>query len=355
MEDFNDFYRNKVVLVSGHTGFKGSWLSLWLNKMGAKVIGYSIDSLGADTLFERANLADKIVDVRGDVNNFDELFKIFKQHNPEIVFHLAAQPIVRKSYDEPALTFMTNIMGTVNVLECIRKSDSVKSAVMITSDKCYKNKDDSKSYGESDELGGFDPYSASKACAEIVVSSCRDSFFRNSGVNVASVRAGNVIGGGDWAEDRIVPDCMRALLNNEEIIVRNPESVRPWQHVLEPLNGYLLLGMKLFSSADFAGAWNFGPENDNIVTVKALVEKILEKWSSGSWKHSGNGKGVHEMNFLCLNSMKAVSKLGWKPVLTLDETVSMIVEWYKNFRNEDIYELSLNQINNFLKLRGERI
>ncbi|MDD2678286.1 MAG: CDP-glucose 4,6-dehydratase [Candidatus Nanoarchaeia archaeon] len=356
MDDLKEFYNNKTVLITGHTGFKGSWMTLWLVELGAKVIGYSIDSSSEKGLFNLSGLKDKIIDIRGDIRDLNKLKEVFANYNPEIVFHLAAQSLVRKSYDEPIHTFETNIIGTANMLEAIKHCKNVKSAVLITSDKCYKNKNHVWGYRENDELGGDDPYSASKACSEMIISCCKDSFFKDSKTNIVSVRAGNVIGGGDWAEDRIIPDCVRFLEKGEKIIVRNPDSTRPWQHVLEPLQGYLLLAHSLYNDSSFSGAWNFGPSKNNIITVKELVDRFLNCWGTGSWAHNGTEhEKKHEMKLLSLDSSKAHFMLGWKPILTFDETIDFIVDWYKNYKKEDAYALALSQIKKFNELKEQRI
>lgn len=341
-------YKGKKVLVTGHTGFKGAWLSIWLNELGADVIGFSLLKYKNDFVFQKSRLHEHLVDERGDVSDLNKLKEIFNKHKPEIVFHLAAQPLVRLSYDMPAETFSTNVMGTVNVLECIRTTDSVKAGVIITSDKCYKNKEQKQGYKETDELGGHDPYSASKACAEIAVSSYRDSFFIDRKKLVASARAGNVIGGGDFAQDRLVPDCINALNEKKEIIIRNPSAVRPWQHVLEPSHGYLLLGAKLLEGKkEYAEAWNFGPDNDSSVPVNRVADLIVENWGFGSWKSlesRGKNHKKHETNILCLNNSKAKQKLGWIPKWNINEAIKHTVEGYKNLDN-DFYGLCLSQIN----------
>ncbi len=344
------FYSGKTVLITGHTGFKGSWLTLWLIELGAKVIGISDKSEFEKGIFELAKLKDKIVDVRTDVRDLKVMQAIFTEHNPDVVFHLAAQAIVRESYDIPVETFETNVMGTVNILECTRTSKSVKSVVIVTSDKCYKNKEWTHGYRENDELGGSDPYSASKSCAEIVVESYRKSFFEKSKARIASVRAGNVIGGGDWAKDRIVPDCIKALISKKSIPVRNPDGVRPWQHVLEPLNGYLTIGAKLVEDEKYSGAWNFGPDYDSIINVGKLVELMIEKWGSGKCDNLKDpNEPKKETTLLNLDSSKSRFRLNWKPLLNISETIEMVVEWYKKYDKEDVYELCCKQIKDFSK------
>ena len=292
-----------------------------------------------------------MTNIKGDINNLNLLKKTFKDHNPDIVFHLAAQPIVRKSYDLPHLTFETNFMGTLNILECLRKSNKTRECLIITTDKVYKNKEMIWGYRENDELGGIDPYSASKSCVEILVNSYKNSFFHNSKTKIASARAGNVIGGGDWSQDRIIPDSIKALLRKKPIIVRNPHSTRPWQHVLEPLNGYLKIVSELNKKEYYSTVWNFGPRLDSFLTVKEIVEILLLEWGSGSWKTRNVKK---ESKLLNLDWNKAYLELGWKPVLNIQEAVRMVVDWYKNYNSQDVYELCKNQIELFSKIESKQ-
>ncbi len=347
--DYADFYRGKTVLVTGHTGFKGSWLSLWLESLGAKVVGYALDPIYQDGVFGVTNLGKRIVDVRGDVRNLEELRNAFSEHDPDVVFHLAAQPLVLESYDDPVTTFTTNVIGTTNVLECVRKSNT-PITVAITSDKCYANKEHIWGYKENDELGGVDPYSASKSCAEHVVNSYTKSFFSGKDIRCASARAGNVIGGGDWSRNRIVPDVMRALLAKTPVQVRNPSSTRPWQHVLDPLNGYLLLGARLSENDRFEGPWNFGPTHDSIITVREVVERIIRMMGEGSWNDISGGNAPHETRFLSLDSSKSYFHLGWKPVLDIDTALRFVVEWYGSYNSSDAYVLCKSQIEEFMAL-----
>jgi len=350
---FNDFYKCKKVLVTGHTGFKGSWLSIWLRKLGAEVVGYALDPYTDEDNFVLAGLNNKLVDVRGDIRDMDKLQEVFSKYKPEIVFHLAAQPLVRKSYEHPKDTYEINIMGTLNVLECIRCSNTVKVGVMVTSDKCYENREQIWGYRETDPMGGYDPYSSSKGCAELLIGSYRSSFmnpqdYKNHGKAIASVRAGNVIGGGDWCSDRLIPDCMRALINNKSIEIRNPGAVRPWQHVMEPLRGYLQLASEMWKDgAAFSSAWNFGPNHDGMIPVGDIVDKIIKEWSSGTWMASTNIGACHEANLLCLDCTKARNQLGWKPLLKPDQAVKYTVEWYQNYLKEDVYCLCKNQIKSY--------
>ena len=355
-DSFNGIFKGKTVLIAGHTGFKGSWLSIWLRELGANVIGYALDPYTNDDNFVVTHLSEKMNDIRGDIRDYDKLKSVFDRYNPEFVFHLAAQPLVRDSYEDPRLTYETNVMGTVNVLESARLSPSVKVIINITSDKCYENREWIWGYRESDPMGGYDPYSSSKGCSELITSAYRNSFFNPNELNehgksVASVRAGNVIGGGDWQVDRIIPDCIRKLQNDESIEIRNPDSIRPWQHVLEPLSGYLLLASKMYSNPKkYCGAWNFGPDYDASITVKELVNKLIELWGSGKWIDVSNGKKVHEAKLLRLDISKAIYELNWRPKLTVYEALKYTVEWYKKYlESKNMYDLIVKQINRFIK------
>ncbi|MGH4120184.1 CDP-glucose 4,6-dehydratase [Clostridium sp.] len=350
---FNGFYKNKRVLITGHTGFKGSWLSIWLNELGAKVVGYGLDLYTEKDNFIVTGLKEKIIDIRGDIRNRQYLQEVFTKYKPEIVFHLAAQALVRLSYEIPKETYDVNVMGTLNVLECIRNTDSVKIGIMITTDKCYENKEQIWPYRETDPMGGYDPYSSSKACSEILIASYRNSFFNTNnydkhGTAIASVRAGNVIGGGDWSKDRIIPDCIRALEENKDIEIRNPKAVRPWQHVLEPLSGYLLLASKMYvDGVSYCSGWNFGPNIDSIVSVKTVADIIINKWGKGKWIDISNKEAVHEANLLCLDCTKARVKLCWEPKLYIDEAIEYTVDWYKNYKDKDVFDLCVNQIKSY--------
>jgi len=354
---FDGVYQGKCVLVTGHTGFKGSWLSLWLYLMGAKVVGYALDPATQRDNFVRCGLHGKIIDLRGDIRDAALLNQVFDTYRPEFVFHLAAQPIVRRSYENPTETFETNVMGTVNVLEAIRSCNSVKAGVIITSDKCYENREQIWGYREDDKMGGYDPYSASKGCAELVTSAYRNSFFRrDSEKSIATVRAGNVIGGGDWSDFRLLPDCVRAAQSQIPIEIRNPDSVRPWQFVLEPLYGYLLLGSKLFQrGAAYSGAWNFGPDFESIATVKTATELFAALWGGGAGIHCFSSEDApHEAGLLSLDCTKAKTLLGWKPRLNLQQALEYTVEWYKNENTEDLFALCKSQIVSYCKLNGVR-
>nr|WP_319487666.1 CDP-glucose 4,6-dehydratase [uncultured Caproiciproducens sp.] len=347
---FGGFYRGKNVLVTGHTGFKGSWLSLWLYLMGARVIGYALDPATDRDNFVLCGLRHRMMDIRGDIRDDARLKQVFSLYEPEIVFHLAAQPIVRRSYEIPDETFETNVMGTVRVLENIRLSGTVKTGVIVTSDKCYDNKEQFWGYREGDMLGGYDPYSASKSCAEIVTASYRNSFYnarsgKYPGKCVSSVRAGNVVGGGDWSECRLIPDSIRALQSQNPIEIRNPDSVRPWQHVLEPLYGYLLLAYKMAEEgSQYAGAWNFGPDFDSIVPVSRVADMLVSLWGSGKWVDCAEQPTLHEAALLSLDCTKAKTFLGWKPRMDLQKALEYTVEWYQKFRSEDVYHLCRRQI-----------
>jgi CDP-glucose 4,6-dehydratase len=347
--EFLKAYKGKKVLITGHTGFKGGWLSLWLHDIGADVSGYALDPVYPDGIFALSRIENDINDYRGDIRDLINLERVFHEVQPEIVFHLAAQPLVLESYKNPVETFDVNIMGTVNVLEAIRKTPSVKAAVIITSDKCYENREWIWGYREDEPMGGHDPYSASKGAAEVVISSWRRSFFSKSGAPlIASARAGNVIGGGDWAENRLVPDIIRALISNRPVEIRNPNATRPWQHVLEPLSGYLKLGAKLLEgSAQFAEGWNFGPFTTEIFSVKRVVETMVQMVENGSWIDRSGGIEHHEANLLTLDITKAIQRLHWMPTLTFNDEIRLTIDWYLNFKAIDVRALSLHQIRYF--------
>ncbi|MBF0521757.1 MAG: CDP-glucose 4,6-dehydratase [Candidatus Omnitrophica bacterium] len=346
--NFSGIYKNKKILVTGHTGFKGAWLSLWLHQLGAKVIGYSLPQWDNNYLFKETNLAKDIVDQRGDVADFKSLKNVILKYKPQMVFHLAAQPLVRDSYANPKTTFESNALGTVNVLECLREFPFLNKGVIITTDKCYKNKETNKGYKETDELGGHDPYSTSKAVAELIIESYRKSFFAEKGILVASARAGNIIGGGDFSKDRLLPDCIRALKKNQPIKIRNPKSTRPWQFVLEPLYGYLLLGEKLLNNEkQFAQAFNFGPERQSIVPVGKIADLVIKYWGQGRWQDIHTSKDLHETKLLSLNISKAKKELNWHPRLNIKESVEMTVNWYKQENKQNARALCLNQIQEY--------
>ena len=346
-------YQGKRILVSGHTGFKGSWLCEWLLALGAEVYGFSNGIPTRPSLFTQLRLAKRIKeDIRGDVRDCAAVLSAVKRIKPDFVFHLAAQPLVRLSYEQPVETFDTNVMGTIHVLEALRQLKNKCSAVMITTDKCYENREKPRPYKETDPMGGYDPYSCSKGCDELVISSYRRSFFNSpdSPVWIASARAGNVIGGGDWAKDRIIPDCFRALQKGVAIPVRNKVSTRPWQHVLEPLSGYLTLGAALDARQDFAkvaSGFNFGPNPNANRTVKDVVEELL-KHTNGKWVDKSDPKAVHEAGLLNLNITKARKVLGWKPTWNFEETIAKVAEWYVGeSRGERPLQLTQKQIQDF--------
>jgi CDP-glucose 4,6-dehydratase len=344
---FSAAFKGKRVLVTGDTGFKGSWLCLWLHQLGAKVIGYALPPEREDDHFNLLGLAKLIEHVDGDILDNAAFNAVVQRVQPEILFHLAAQPLVRYSYAEPKLTFDTNIGGAVNILEAARLSKSLKALVYVTSDKCYRNNEWVWGYRENDEMGGHDPYSASKAAAELVFSSYQDSFFKaREGFGAATVRAGNVIGGGDWALDRIVPDSIRALRAGEAIHLRNPNSTRPWQHVLEPLSGYLMTAARLLEQPQrFAGAWNFGPDSESIRTVGELAQMIVKEWGDGKVVVAEQINAPHEANLLHLNCDKAHQLMRWRPKWNADRAIGETVSWYRRVHEgESALEISSQQI-----------
>lgn len=348
------FYKGKKVFVTGHTGFKGSWLCKMLVLLGAQVSGYSLTPPTTPSLFEISKIGEKINSTIGDVRDFDSLKKAFDDANPEIVFHLAAQPIVRDSYKDPRYTYETNVMGTVNILECVRGSAGVKSFLNVTTDKVYLNKEWPWGYRENEELDGFDPYSNSKSCSELVTHSYRNSFFADSGVSVSTARAGNVIGGGDFANDRIIPDCVRAAVNKEDIVVRNPHSTRPYQHVLEPLYAYLMIASLQYENKKYEDAYNVGPDDVDCFKTGDLVDLFTQKWGDGiKWVNRYDG-GPHEANFLKLDCSKLKATFDWKPRWNLEKAIEKVVEWTKCYLNgEDVNECMENQIKEFLNIQGE--
>lgn len=363
MTPFSDAFRGKTVLVTGHTGFKGAWITLWLERLGAKVVGYALQPPSKPSLFEDARIAERIIHITGDVRDRMHLTSVMDQHQPDVVFHLAAQSLVRPSYIDPVETYETNVMGTVNVLEAVRHTPSVKVALVITSDKCYENLEWAYAYRENDAMGGYDPYSSSKGCAELVTSAFRRSFFHperhdEHHLAVASARAGNVIGGGDWALDRIVPDCIRALKAGEPIVVRNPGAIRPWQHVLEPLSGYLWLATCLLADPTrYAEGWNFGPYGTSNIPVQGLVETILEYWGTGSWVRPEATNQLHEAHFLKLDITKASNLLEWQPVYDIQQTLQTTVEWYAAHHRDAAFDartFTLNQIEAYERAAAQR-
>jgi CDP-glucose 4,6-dehydratase len=348
------FWQGKRVLLTGHTGFKGSWLSLWLQSMGAEVFGYALMPPTNPSLFEVAKVGRGMTSIIGDIRDLTHLQNAFTEHQPEIVIHMAAQPLVRYSYIEPVETYSTNVMGTVNLLEAVRHTKSVKAVVSVTSDKCYENREWAWGYRENEAMGGYDPYSNSKGCAELVTAAYRNSYFlpekyQDHGVAIGSGRAGNVIGGGDWAEDRLIPDMMRAIVNGQSVSIRNPHSTRPWQHVLEPLSGYLLLAKKLYEEGPiFAEGWNFGPNDDDAKPVDWILDNITKTWGEGaSWKLDG-GNHPHEAHYLKLDCSKAKSRLHWQPKWTLAIAIDQICVWHKaHIAGADMQAICLQQIKQY--------
>lgn len=329
LKEVFDFYKGKKVLVTGHTGFKGSWLCRILINAGAVVTGYSLEAPTDPALFKMAGLEEKMNSVIGDIRDLAHLKEVFAEAEPEIVLHLAAQPIVRDSYKDPVYTYETNVMGTVNILECVRTFPCVKSFLNVTTDKVYENMEWEYGYRETDRLDGYDPYSNSKSCSELVTHSYQKSFFADGRCAISTSRAGNVIGGGDFANDRIVPDCMRAAIKNEAIIVRNPHSTRPYQHVLEPLAAYLMIAKAQYENGAMAGYYNVGPDDKDCVTTGTLVDMVCEAWGEGlTWINKSDG-GPHEANFLKLDCSKLKSAFGWKPQYGVKEAIELTAEWYK--------------------------
>jgi len=358
MEDMEmNFWSGKKVFLTGHTGFKGSWLCLWLHQLGAEVHGYALQPPTTPSLFELAQVADllhshKIADVRDGAT----LAAAMQRAQPEIVIHMAAQPLVRDSYKIPVETYAINVMGTVNLLEAVRLCPSVKAVVNVTTDKCYENKEWAWGYRENEPMGGYDPYSNSKACSELITAAYRSSFFNAKdytihGVALATARAGNVIGGGDWASDRLIPDCISALLQGETILIRNPHAIRPWQHVLEPLSGYLTLAQNLYENGiKYAAAWNFGPSDDDARPVDWIVQKMCEKWGSGAVYKIDDGEHPHEAHYLKLDCSKARAELGWQPRWRLATALDSIIEWTRAYREkQEMREVCLKQIDSYIR------
>lgn len=346
------FWQAKKVLITGHTGFKGSWLSLWLTQLGAEVTGFALAASTTPNLFDMARLAPTLNHVIGDVRDYDAVHQVMATYQPEIVIHMAAQPLVRYSYQHPVETYATNVMGTVHVLEAVRHSASVKAVINVTTDKCYDNQEWLWGYREHEPMGGFDPYSNSKGCAELVTSAYRNSFFNVTGCSVAlaSARAGNVIGGGDWATDRLIPDLMHSCLNQQDVVIRNPHAIRPWQHVLEPLSGYLALAQALYEHPqDFASAWNFGPNDDDVRPVQWIVDYVLKAWGQGVSSRLDSNPQPHEAHFLKLDCSKAKAQLQWRPRWSLPQTLDSIVAWYHAYQTgADMHAFSLEQIQYYL-------
>jgi len=350
------FWTGKRVLITGHTGFKGGWLSLWLQQLGTEIVGYALEPPTRPSLFEVAQVGQGMESVIGDVRDLTHLQAVVTEYRPEIIFHMAAQALVRDAYQFPVETYATNVMGTVHLLEAVRRTGGVRVVVNITSDKCYENREWVWGYRETEPMGGYDPYSSSKGCAELVTSAYRNSFFypadfQRHGVALASVRAGNVIGGGDWARDRLVPDIMKAFLAGQPVIIRNPDAIRPWQHVLDPLCGYLKLAEKLWQQGpDYAEGWNFGPSDDDARPVSWLVARLAALWGKNArWELDG-GNHPHEAHYLKLDCSKAKMRLDWRPCWNLEQALTRTVEWYSAYaEHKDMRAVTLEQISSYLK------
>ncbi len=350
------FWKDKVVLLTGYTGFKGSWLSLWLQSMGAKVVGYALAPPTNPSLFVAANVAEGMTSIFGDIRDLEHLRAVFAEHQPEIVIHMAAQPLVRYSYANPVETYSTNVMGTVHMLEAARMTGSVRAIVNVTSDKCYENREWIWGYREREPMGGYDPYSNSKGCAELVTAAYRNSYFNPNnftehGVALASARAGNVIGGGDWAEDRLIPDIMRAIVQGKPVNIRNPHAIRPWQHVLEPLSGYLILAQKLYENGTaYSEAWNFGPGDEDTKPVSWIVDQLTKAWGADASWILDSGDHPHEANYLKLDCSKVKTRLDWHPRWHLAHALEKIIEWHKHDeKGSDMKSKTQEQISEFTK------
>ncbi len=351
---YNNIYQGRKVFVTGHTGFKGSWLCLLLHQLGADVYGYALEPPTQPSLFETARIGELVTTETGDIRDYSHLLNTLQKVQPEIVIHMAAQPLVRESYKNPRETYEVNVMGTVNLLEAIRQTPGIKAVVNVTTDKCYENKEWLWGYRENEPMGGYDPYSNSKGCSELVTASFRNSFFNpkdyeKHGVALASARAGNVIGGGDWAEDRLIPDFIRAISKGEKVRIRSPRAIRPWQHVLEPLNGYLLLGAKLYTEgAEYASGWNFGPDESDARDVEWIIQEICSQWGNNAGYEVDTAPQPHEANYLKLDCSKAKTRLGWQPRWSIKTALQNIVDWNKAFlKEDDIRACSISQIQQF--------
>jgi len=352
-----DFWQRKKVLITGHTGFKGGWLSLWLQTLGAEVIGYSLSAPTQPCLFDLARVGDRMTSVIGDIRDLPHLMQVMKTYRPEIVIHMAAQALVRESYKSPVETYAVNVMGSVNVLEAVRQVESVKALVNVTSDKCYDNQEWVWGYRESEAIGGYDPYSSSKGCAELVTAAYRNSFFHPADskhrVGIATARAGNVIGGGDWASDRLIPDILKAWQSGEKVVIRYPQAMRPWQHVLEPLSGYLTLAEHLYrDGASYGGAWNFGPNESDAQTVGWIVEQMANLWGNEVCWTRENLVQPHEAHYLKLDCSKARSQLKWQPKLDIKTALAWVIDWTKALQSgADMKDITINQIKQFISLK----
>lgn len=352
----SQFWLGKKIFITGHTGFKGSWLSLWLQKLGADVTGYALSPPTTPSLFDVANVGLNMKSIIGDIRHLEALTQAMIEANPEIVIHMAAQPLVRYSYQNPVETYSTNVMGTVHLLEAVRKSGHVKAVVNVTTDKCYENREWEWGYRENEPMGGYDPYSNSKGCAELVTSAYRSSFFNPAdytrhGVALASARAGNVIGGGDWAVDRLIPDIVTAFSTHRPVVIRNPHAVRPWQHVLEPLRGYLTLAEHLYNEGvSYAEGWNFGPNDIDAKPVGWVVDKLAQQWGEGASWSLDKALHPHEASYLKLDISKAKARLGWSPVLDLGQSLAMVVDWYQAYKEgANMQKVVFTQVNEYSK------
>ncbi len=346
-----EFFNNKKILVTGHTGFKGTWICKILTNTGAKVTGFALKPPTVPSLFEISGIEENMNSVIGDIRDYPSLLKVFKEFKPEIVIHMAAQSLVRDSYKHPRYTYETNVMGTVNVLECVLKTDSVKSILIVTTDKVYRNNEWEWGYRENDPLEGYDPYSNSKSCSELVTQSYKNSFFSNGKVAVSTVRSGNVIGGGDFSKDRIIPDCVRAAAEKKKIIIRNPNSIRPYQHVLEPLNVYLQIVQMQYDDIKYAGSFNVGPNESDCITTEQLVRLFCNKWGNGlTWVNKCDDNSLHEANVLRLDCSRIKNVFGWSPRWTIEKAVDKTIEWTRGyFNNENISEIMDRQIKEFMR------
>lgn len=356
---FGDFYKGRKVFITGHTGFKGSWLSILLHRLGADVYGYALKPNTAPSLYELAKVDQIVNSTIGDIRDYDLLLKILREVQPEVIIHMSAQPLVRESYKNPRETYEINVMGTVNLLDAARQVNSIKAILNITTDKCYENREWHWGYRENEPMGGYDPYSNSKGCSELVTSSFRSSFFNPNdyskhGVALATARAGNVIGGGDWADDRLIPDFFRSIMLGDKVKIRSPYAIRPWQHVLEPLSGYLVLCQKLYTDGSaYAEGWNFGPDDNDAKNVEWITSKICELWSSGASYELDPTPQPHEANYLKLDCSKAKVMLNWYPRWNIDTTLQMIVDWNKSFINgNDMKHETLSQINKYFNIHN---